>query len=509
VQAISASVARSFRELLWIAASAGVGAAIVKFAFPNDFTPERALRAASLLTAAMWFARSPLGSGALRRLLREADHPVNLAVWRIVLFGTVLFLTEPERLVWLAELPPELTWSRSGVGAWFSALAPPASLMPWLVGALMAAAISALVGCYSRTSAALVTILGLLVFTELQLHGKTRWIHHLLWMSALMAMAPCGDALSLDAWRRRRRGRPPALDPAVRYALPIRFTWLMLGVVYFFPGFWKFVYSGFDWFAPENLGNRMLLRVYLKDLAPSPLFHAPPGLVSIGAVAATSFEILFVFLVLFRRLRPLLFLGVIGFHTFTNLLMGIDFRQVLLLAPVLVDWSGLFARLRGRGVAAAQPPRGRWSRREREVVAVGLSLLVLGGIHGALRIRTWPFAHYPLFHGVADAEFNVLELRADLADRSGVEVDFLGILERRLRHSQARALASHAFRVSRNENGGDGPIRALWNVLADDSPDLASAQRVVAVTNRVRLTPQLGQVEQLAEQRRIEFTPRE
>ena len=41
------------------------------------------------------------------------------------------------------------------------------------------------------------------------------------------------------AWKRANRGVTDPPGPSRTYALPIRFVWLLMGLIYFFPGFWN------------------------------------------------------------------------------------------------------------------------------------------------------------------------------------------------------------------------------------------------------------------------------
>ena len=74
---------------------------------------------------------------------------------------------------------------------------------------------------------------------------------------------------SLDAWRRRRAGGrgenrgdaggAPTLPPAraPEYGVPIRIAWLLLGMVFFFPGLWKLRTAGLGWITGDTLRNQM------------------------------------------------------------------------------------------------------------------------------------------------------------------------------------------------------------------------------------------------------------
>jgi hypothetical protein len=465
----------------------GLGWASVAFGIPEDLTAARLQRSVAVYLLACLFLASPTGRAALRRLFHEPGPALNLAVWRIVLFGTLFYLVDRDQLAFYADLPDVLHWPRPGLGAFFSAIPQPPEAVSVLSAALLVACASAMLGFCSRTSALLVTVLGLVVLTNLEVHGKMRWIHHLLWMSSVMALAPCGDALSIDTLLRRQRGAP---RPSIAYSLPIHFAWLYLGLVYFYPGFWKFVYSGFEWFGPENLGSKMAERWYSKEFMPGLRIDDFPALLVLGAAGTVIFELAFIFLVPFRPLRPLLVLAGVSFHLASYYFFRIDFHQTLLLYPVLIDWVALGRALGLRVATPAEEPPARTSRYSRPLILTwGVLVLALALGHGGARVLSWPFTVYPLFMELSDDvdEEYSFEIR-DRETGGFTRVDHLPILKRHLRHSQAKALSERAVREAKRAKR-DEPVRELWRTLVKEEPTLASARRVRVVEREVRLEP--------------------
>ena len=64
--------------------------------------------------------------------------------------------------------------------------------------------------------------------------------HHIVWFSLILAFSRCGDALALDS-----KGKN--YGPSTTYTIPIRIIWILIGILYFFPGFWKIYHSGPEW----------------------------------------------------------------------------------------------------------------------------------------------------------------------------------------------------------------------------------------------------------------------
>jgi hypothetical protein len=178
----------------------------------------RVLLGILVITAGLlaWAYRQRL-TAFLHRFLYAADWAVNLACFRIALFAALLYglATEADVMLLFSRMPDELRVAPFGLG-W---------LLPWLTFSsegtsflLIVATIvcvSGLVGFCARTSAGLAFVLALYLFGVPQCFGKIAHnSHYLIWFSALLAVSPCGDALSVDAlWAARRGTALPRLGP--------------------------------------------------------------------------------------------------------------------------------------------------------------------------------------------------------------------------------------------------------------------------------------------------------
>jgi len=276
------------------------------------------------------------------------SSPINLAILRIVFFAVLFQFVDVEHLVWFSQIPAELRFPPVGVG-WLLPYVPinPATVaLPAMM--LRVCCLSAVVGLYSRTSAGLAALLSLYVLGVPQLYGKVNHYHYLVAFAALLAASPCGDALSCDAvrtaWRRADRGQTAPPGPSMAYALPLRFVWLLVGLLYFFPGFWKLWSSGFEWAFSDNLPLQMHAKwLEYGDWTPFFRLDQHPLLSQTAAFLTIVFEISFVFLVFFPRVRLLAPLGGLVFHTLTYVFMVIFFN-VTAAYVAFVDWSALSMR---------------------------------------------------------------------------------------------------------------------------------------------------------------------
>ena len=224
-----------------------------------------------------------------------------------------------------------------------------------------------------------------------QIFGKVDHNHHLLWIALVLAVSPCGDALSVDSWRRA----PPA--PSVRYGFPLRAVWLLLGLVYFFPGFWKVRLVGLEWSSPSNMASLMWTEwVARRGYEPIVDIAQQAWMLRLGGVMTMVIEMGFVFLVFWRRTRFLAIAGGFAFHLGVGLTIGIWFTDLLLFYVVLIDWSPAPGALaRGVGGTRTAADDGAPSLIPAAVVIALVSTVFLAGVDRA--IDGWPVASYPDF----------------------------------------------------------------------------------------------------------------
>jgi hypothetical protein len=330
----------------------------------------------------------------VRRLLRAfwygATHPMNLAIYRVVLFGTVVWDPDVDydrtRVIFFSTLPHELRIDLPLMG-WITQNLP---LNPTLAHAsvtlLQVFGIMAMVGLFSRTSAALAALIGLYTLGVPQLFGQTNHYHHLVWFAAILATSRCGDYLSVDAairaWRSVGRGEMLVPRKSRAYALPLRFVWLLMGLIYLFPGMWKYWRSGLDWAFSDNFQNQLHLKwMQLDGWMPVFRIDRYPLLCQLGALGAIMFELTFIVFIFFPRLRWVPAVWGLVFHNLTFLLMRIAFITLQTSYVSLFDWRRIFGKL-GRWMFVA-PMTVTFDRRSgvaRRVVAVVRTVDLLGRI---------------------------------------------------------------------------------------------------------------------------------
>jgi glycosyltransferase involved in cell wall biosynthesis/predicted DCC family thiol-disulfide oxidoreductase YuxK len=297
--------------------------------------------------AASWWGRAP---GAVRAFFAAEDHALNLAVFRLVVFAALLATIDADYIVRLTLLPAELQVPPR----FFGRLLPYLPVAPEPAAAacvaMLACCWTGLLGLFSRTSAALAALLGVYVLGIPQLYGKVNHDHHLLWFAALLSASRCGDAWSLDAliaaWRRADRGLIEPPGPSRAYALPLRFAWLLLGVLYFFPGFWKIWTSGLDWALSDNMKHLLHAKwLQLEGWVPPFRLDRYPALYRLAGAGTLAFELGFIGFIFVPRLRPVVAAAGLLFHAGISLFMRIRFTTLQWCYAILVDWHALLQRL--------------------------------------------------------------------------------------------------------------------------------------------------------------------
>ncbi len=314
-------------------------------------------------------------------------HAVDLAIFRITVMTVVLGAAEVHQASQFAQLPPLLRTPPWGF-AWAAALLPdsPESVekLQWI---LLVAATCSLIGLFTRLALFVTTSLLLVVLAMSQQWGAGVHTHHLLWFSALLAASPCGDALSVDAWRRQRKGLArPGLS--VAYGLPIRIAWLSIGLIFFFPGVWKWQAQGLGWALSDNLLNQMRFKWLQYHQLPALRLDQYPLLLKAGGIGVLLLETSLLPLLLLRKTRTVAVILLFLFHATTRMFFFISFSSLWACYTVFLPWSRWL-----HSPVGSHFPQKRWPG-----VAVGM--IVLGGqlSAGTLAIEHgWPFACYPTF----------------------------------------------------------------------------------------------------------------
>jgi hypothetical protein len=317
-------------------------------------------------------------------------------VFAALIAQTVLWQGAPS---WFAALPSALRVPPEGWRALGGIPFAPPLVVALLEAAFVVACALAAAGLFTRASTLVAAALGLYLLGLPQSFGKLNHYHHLIWFAVLLAASPCGDAFSLDRRWRRRAETSPA--PGTAYGLPVRIGWILIGLLYLFPGAWKLLVQPAGWLSGEHLVGH--LHAKWHELGgfrpPLPIDRWPLACLALS-IFTLVFELGFLPLVLFRRTRALAVGAGLLFHGGTWLAMRISFLPLLACYVVFVPWSALLRRLRAPAPSGvAEPAVSEISSRSPKAPAVVGTILIAGAATaGVLGFDGWPFAVYPRFH---------------------------------------------------------------------------------------------------------------
>lgn len=280
---------------------------------------------------------------------KERTSPFNLATFRILFFTFVLYYTNRSEILWFSGMPENLRVQPLGTGLLFSVIPVDPDHVRRALFLFTLFCSSALVGLFTRTSCLLSGVCGLYLFAIPQCFGKVdHSSHHLVWFMFLFGSSKCGDVLSLDSLRKAfqeaDRGGMKGNEPSVEYSLPLRWMWLLMGIIYFFPGLWKSVEGGWAWIFSENLRYKLYWVWSSQGYLPFFRLDEHPWLYHGAAAGTILFELGFIVLVLFPFMRPALGLSGLLFHNMTNQFMRIAFFSLQMCYLSFINWDDLFTR---------------------------------------------------------------------------------------------------------------------------------------------------------------------
>lgn len=336
----------------------------------------------------------------LKPFLLELSSPLNLAVCRLIYFSW--------QAIALVFFQRSLATEFIGkYGSYDASMRIPVEGMEWLSMHLpISQSIFAVVlplysislvfsflGLFTRISTKVHFATLLYVCFLPLLYGKVTHLHHMVWFPGLLAFSNCGHSLSLDRLIGQYIFKKKYDDTArTEFGLPIKVGMLLLGLIYFFPGFWKLWAGGFDWIFTLNITRQMYVKWgEMNGWLPFFRLDAYPALALLAAIVTVAFEFGFIFLCFYKRWRPWLMLVGILMHTGIYLFMNIPFFTLLPMYALLIDWGKL---LNKSGVV--EEPTSTFPKLYSLYAFAGI--LFVGNIYaGFTRLSSYPFACYPTF----------------------------------------------------------------------------------------------------------------
>ena len=139
--------------------------------------------------------------------------------------------------------------------------------------------------------------LGIIVLGIPQFYGKINHYHHLVLIGAVLASAPAADAWVLNK-------KINVFHSGVAYGRTVRAVWIIIGLCYFFPGFWKVVIGGGEWIFGRTF-EYTLYSQWLHIGQPGP--ELPSMIYSILGTSIVLWELTFLPLLFFSLSNRILF----------------------------------------------------------------------------------------------------------------------------------------------------------------------------------------------------------
>lgn len=294
----------------------------------------------------------------LSALFNVEYHPVSLAMFRIALYTYMVYfaidwVTGPQdaaNIFWWSRFPKQLQFAPPGFEFFIDYIPINPVIVGIGIGIFLISCFTALIGLFSRSSALISVLTGLYVLGIPQFYGKINHYHHLLWFALLLALSPCGDVLSIDSlFLARKRAKDNDISPpkmSNRYGIPLRLSWILIGLVYLFPGYWKVATSGLEWAFSNNLQMRLYQKWFaIENFVPLLPIDRYAIIYQTSAFVTLIFEIGFIIFIFFPRIRWITLLTGQMFHFMTLFFMGIPFINLQICYVVFFEWNTIFTKI--------------------------------------------------------------------------------------------------------------------------------------------------------------------
>ena len=210
----------------------------------------------------------------------------------------------------------------------------------------------ACIGFLTRPATAIAAVLGVYLIGYQYSYGKVDHMAGMfLFTTGILALSRCGDAVSVDALIRRKRGLPDP-EPSGEYRWPVRMTWVLMACIFFNAGMAKIIRGpGSAWVFSENFAIILTQRRYMTSLPPLDwgMFFAKYPLIYKAAAAGAILGELFMFLALLHRWpRMVLPWMLLSMQIGIGLFMRVWFHPYMIVYLFWIPWDAVFAKLRGK-----------------------------------------------------------------------------------------------------------------------------------------------------------------
>lgn len=248
--------------------------------------------------------------------------------------------------------------------------------------------------------------------------GKVAHHHFLWWFTCVLACSRCSDAFALDPVL-KRKGR--LLEDSPIYGAPRRCSWLILGIFYFFAGYWKWMYGGIDWAISNNLVRYLVEYWHEYQWTPLILVHEVRILPNLFAAGSVIIELLFVFALFSQKLRNYWIAGGFFLHSGIAAFMGINFWNLQLCYAMFINWRKLvFCKKCNHITLGAEPgsnsmqPASAGSKGLYPLWCVSSLIMFTQILAGFLDFPSWPISTSPHYGYLSPAIIHRLEVEIEV-----------------------------------------------------------------------------------------------
>lgn len=332
----------------------------------------------------------------LNSFLFIKEPALNLAILRITTILLILYTNFPRSVLLLIELGPDAIVPPIGWSKEFISLVINKPVVYTTLSIYMISMIFSLIGYRTNLMIRVFCFISFFIMGIPQFYGKIDH-YQILWAVLLiLSFSSSGHALSIDNLIEKKPQLN--LNKATSYGLPLKIVMLLIGLSYFFPGFWKFTFSGLEWAFSDNLKYKMH-SAWLNYQGWTPFFRIDkhPVLYKSSAFLTLVLELGFIF-ALFNKYTRYLFAGLaLLFHFSVLIFMKIFFFFLISLYVVFINWAELVKKiplLKVRNDGKFSLPKTKRLRR------VASFILLANIFCGSLLINSWPFSVYPTFASI-------------------------------------------------------------------------------------------------------------
>lgn len=345
-------------------------------------------------------------------LWNQTGSGFNLAIWRILFFGSFLFTSFffsiehiKIALFSMTEMPDS---ARVPLPFWGSlTYMIPVNMNLSLISfyTLLISCFFAFIGFKTRWSILLFTLSGFYLFGVSQLFGKVNHNHYFVWFPAILAFSGCGDVLSIDSWLRTKSKKSMLeLHSNKNYGRAFAATWLLVSIIYFFPAFQKIWENGLDWMFTDNLSNIINQKLLeLPEWKQILQVQKYPTLCKFLATLTVLFEFSFIFIILKPKHRWKALAAGALFHIGTWLTMDIFFQFMIISYLSFINWEKLFFKNTSLVYFNEQ------IKVSKSLNGIAIFLIVMNSYCGFLNIHSWPLSCFPTFSSMPGNTTEILE----------------------------------------------------------------------------------------------------